>query len=158
MNHMLCPKKKWSEPIKSKSMVPECPEDKLQMFADSFLKLKKLRYIRIPDSFFKWIVGGHIRNRVYIPNVPQKIKVWFLGMFGGYPDNTVIEPIGNGIALALLMELKTQDKKGRKVGSLHGKQKHHKDEWVICRSPEQIQEAVKQFEKTVDKIKKIVND
>ena len=144
---MQFPKKKWSRPD-SPTGRPEVPESEIQAFADELLEYKKhIRSIRVPDSFFRWVKM----------NVPPHIQIWFFGMFGGRPDNTLLIPIGNGYSLALEMELKTQDAKGRAVGKLHGKQKRHEGQWRICRSTQEVERAIAELETMVDKIKPIVN-
>ena len=145
---MMFPKKKWSRPLKSKTMRAVVPEHCLQSFADGYLQIRKLWFFRIPDGFFGWM-------KIH---APENILKYFMSVFGGMPDDTVIIPIGGGIALTLLMELKTQDSKGRAVGQLHGRQKHHEDDWVVCRSPEQIQKVVDEFEKTANKIKVLLEN
>lgn len=76
-------------------------------------------------------------------NAPQRVQRWFFWLFGGFPDNLVLIPFG-GYMLAVPLELKTQDAKGRAVGKLHGKQKINarNENWIIARSTDQIQEAI----------------
>jgi hypothetical protein len=125
---MMFPKKKWSQP-QGESGTVNVPESEIQAFADDLLACKPhIRNIRIPDSFFRWVKM----------NAPQHIQKWFCGMFAGQPDNTMLIPIGSGYSLAMEMELKTQDAKGRAVGKLHGKQKHHEKDWRICRSTQEV--------------------
>lgn len=140
---MMFPKKKWNQE-KSKTMAVECPEGLLQQATDEYLTLKQFWFFRIPDAFFRWLKM----------NAPIGIQKFFFGMFGGMPDNTIIVPIGEGVAIALLLELKTQDKKGRAIGQLHGKQKHHENDYLICRSTKQVIEEIEKFEKKVEIIKK----
>jgi hypothetical protein len=137
------PKKKWSEPVKSTTMKPEMPEYYLQAFADDYIYWKKYKNIRIPDSFFRWIKM----------NAPARVQKWFFWLFGGFPDNLILIPMGKYM-LAIPMELKTQDAQGRAVGALHGKQKHNaRDEhWLIARSTDQIQNIVDDAEKAMKEI------
>ena len=144
---MMFPKKKWGNP-ESKTMKAIVPENAIQKAVDDYLNLKRLQFYRIPDGIFRWIKM----------KAPIGIQKWFFGMFGGKPDSTVLIPIGNGIALALLLELKTEDKKGRAVGKLHGKQKHHEDEWIICRNVDSAIKTIDEFEKTAEKVKKMLRD
>jgi hypothetical protein len=136
-NMMSFPKKKWSQPKESPTMKAEIPEESLQIFADEYYTIKRIRFIRIPDFFFRWM------------NVkaPIGVRKFFCGMFGGYPDNLLLLPIGKYM-LAVPIELKTQDAKGRAVGKLHGKQKHNAEEqnWIIARNQEQIMEATEKAE------------
>jgi len=130
---MMFSKKKWGEPAVSPTMKSEIPEQSLQAFADEYLLWKGYRNIRIPDHFFRWIKM----------NAPQRVQRWFFWLFGGFPDNLVLIPFG-GYMLAVPLELKTQDAKGRAVGKLHGKQKINarNENWIIARSTDQIQEAI----------------
>jgi hypothetical protein len=130
---MMFPKRKWIEPDVSPTMKPEMAEEFLQSFADQYLFWKKYKNIRIPDSFFRWIKM----------NAPARVQKWFFWLFGGFPDNLILIPIGRYM-LAVPLELKTQDAQGRAVGKLHGKQKHNaRDEhWIIARSTDQIQVVV----------------
>jgi hypothetical protein len=140
-------KKKWKEPDKSKTMKAEMPEDFLQVYADELLELKGLKSIRIPDNMWRWIAV----------NAPEGVKKWWRWLFGGWPDNLILIPIGKYM-LAVPIELKTQDKKGRAVGALHGKQKINAKEqnWTIARSPEAFRDAVEQAESDAEKINKIL--
>jgi len=65
-------------------------------------------------------------------------------------------PLGKYM-LAVSIELKTEDKKGRSVGSLHGKQKHNAEEqnWIIARNQQQIMDATEQAEMDAEKIRKL---
>jgi hypothetical protein len=143
---MMFPKKRWSQPDESKTMVAECPESLMQGAVDEYLALKRLKYYRIPDGFFRWIKM----------KAPAGIQKWFFGMFGGQPDNTVIIPLGDGLALALLLELKTQDSKGRAIGKLHGKQKWEGEEWKVCRSVDEAIKEIDKFEKIAEEYKKLL--
>jgi hypothetical protein len=140
-------KKCWKEPERSKSMKAEVPEDELQSYADALLEDKGLRQIRIPNGIYRWIKM----------NAPQGFQCWFFGLFGGWPDSLVMVPIGNYF-LAVPIELKTQDKKGRAVGALHGKQKTNAidEHWTIARSKEAFREAVERAERDAEKISKIL--
>lgn len=140
-------KKIWDRPDKSKTMISEVPECELQSDTEEFLDDLGLRYVHIPNFFFLFL-EKHAKQSVYD---------WFVDLFGGRPDIVLEYPICEGIAMTLLMELKTQDKKGRLVGKLHGKQKHHVDDWVICRSMEQVITTVDKFIITCEKMKKIMN-
>lgn len=147
MSTIKYPKKKWIEPKNSVTKIPECPEDSLQVFANEYLKLQKIDYFRIEDSFFRWV-----KMRASVT-----VQKWFFGMFGGRPDNTCSIPIGP-YSLTLNLELKTQDSKGRAVGKLHGKQKNRSRSqgWVIARSPEAIMKVVETFENDAQKLKKLI--
>ena len=139
------PKKKWKEPARSKTMKAEVPESALQKYADEILELKKYRSLRFPDGFLGWIKL----------KAPLHIKKIFFSIWGGRPDNTFMIPLGSGYYLAVPMELKTQDKKGRAVGRLHGKQINNarNEEWFIARSVDQINDVIKRAEETALKIR-----
>jgi hypothetical protein len=146
---MLLPKKKWLQAVVSPTGKAECSEDDLQVFADEFYELKRIKNIRIPNAVFRWLKM----------NASAHIQKWFFGLFGGWPDTLLLLPCGKYM-LAVPIELKTQDKKGRPIGMLHGKQKHNSEyeNWIIARSPEQIQAAVAQAEADCEKIKNILNN
>lgn len=140
---MRFPKKKWLPADKSITMIPECPEEHMQKAVNQYLELKKIDYIRIPDEIFKWI-------KIH---TPPWIQMFFFRTFKTRPDNTVIIPIGNGIAIALLLELKTQDADGRKIGTLHGNQRFHSGEWVVCRSVNSALMKIDEFVEIAEKLK-----
>lgn len=125
------PKKKWIDcKVDYKGGIrSHLSEDSIQSCVNDYLKLKRVDFIRFPDSFFRWIKMM----------APPSIQKWFFGMFGGRPDNICIIPISDGIALALLLEIKTES------GRLHGKQKHHEKEWKVCRSVEDAIEVINKF-------------
>jgi hypothetical protein len=141
---MMLPKKKWSQPDESKTMRAECPENLMQGAVDDYLEIKRMKCYRIPDAIFRWIKM----------KAPIGIQKWFFGVFGGQPDNTIIIPLGNGYAFTLLLELKTQDAKGRAIGKLHGKQKREGDDWKICRSVDSAVAEIDKFELLAEDIKK----
>jgi hypothetical protein len=145
---MMFPKKSWSQPAKSKTMKAECPESALQEAAEQYLKLKRIKFFHIADGFFRWIKM----------KAPPGVQKWFFGMFGGQPDCICNITLGNGYALTLLLELKTQDSKGRAVGKLHGKQKHEADDWKVCRSTDSIIDEINKFEIIADDIKKYLRE
>jgi hypothetical protein len=140
------PKKKWSQPQRSKTMQAECSEDNLQSYANDAIALRHWAYLRFPNRFMSWMKL----------NTPPWIQVVFFGQIGGrMPDNFIFAPLGDGLFLGLKLELKTQDKKGRTVGRTHGKQKRYAESegWPIARSPEQIETELDKFEKKVEEIK-----
>ena len=142
------PKKKHLQPEVSKSMKAIIPEASLQIFADDYYQLKRIRYIRIPDGIFRWIAV----------NASEGIKKWFRWTFGGMPDNLLLLPLGKYL-LAIPIELKTEDKKGRAVGTLHGKQKSRSEEqnWIIARNQQQIMDATEQAEKDAELLKRVIS-
>lgn len=148
---MLFPKKKWSQPEPSKTMKAECSESQLQGYLNDLLELKKWPYLRFPDAFMSWMKL----------NTPEWIRKIFFGQIGGrMPDNFIFLPLGKGLFLALKLELKTQDSKGRAVGRTHGKQKNfaEAEEWPIARSPEQINAELDRLETIFEKMKKYLDN
>jgi hypothetical protein len=141
------PKAKWLQPAKSPTMKAECPEKDLQSYANDAITLRHWAYIRFPSVLMGWI------HRT----APEWAKRMFFSQVAGkLPDNLIMIPIANGQFLAVKLELKTQDKKGRTVGKLHGKQKNYAEAegWYIARSPEQINTVLDEIE---IKRQKIVN-
>src|SRR4030042_1785747 len=69
---MMFPKKRWSQPDESKTMVAECPESLMQEAVDEYLAIKRMKNYRIPDGFFRWIKM----------KAPAGIQKWFFGVFG----------------------------------------------------------------------------
>jgi hypothetical protein len=146
---MMFPKRKWGQPEPSKTMKAECSESQLQGYLNDLLELKKWSYLRFPDAFLSWI-------KLQTP--PWIQKVFFSQIGGRMPDNFIFLPIGKGLFLALKLELKTQDKKGRVVGRTHGKQKNFAEQegWPIARSPEQINAELDRLEIIFEKTKKFL--
>ena len=144
-------KKKWSEPKKSPAKKSVVAEKFLQSFADDYLKIHRIRFFRIEDNFFKWVNGS--------PSVPRWVKAFVNGMFGGYPDNTCFIRINDRYSLTLNLELKTEDSKGRAVGSLHGKQKANAKSqgWIVARNNNSIQEAVDKFTEHAQMFKELLD-
>jgi hypothetical protein len=143
---MAYPKKKWSQPQRSKTGKAECSEDNLQNYANDAIELRHWAYLRFPNRFMSWMKL----------NTPPWIQAVFFGQIGGkMPDNFLFAPLGNGLFLGLKLELKTQDKKGRAVGRTHGKQKRYAESegWPIARSPEQIEAELNKFEIILQKLK-----
>jgi len=101
-------------------------EETLQTFVDEWLSTMKIQSIRIPDKIFKYVNG----NR----GVDNWFRIWFNGQFGGWADNTIILPIGNGMVMGIRVELKSRD------GRLHGRQVSNakNEEWFIVRTPEEF--------------------
>lgn len=137
-------KKAWKEPARSKTMRAEVPEAELQEYLDALLEDRGIKQIRIPDGIFRWVKM----------NTPSKFQYWFFGLFGGWPDSLVMLPMGKYL-LAVPVELKTQDKKGRMVGKLHGKQKGNARSggWTIARSKGAIKMVIDSAEDDARKIK-----
>jgi len=146
---MAHPKAKWFQPANSPTMKAECPEKALQVYANDAITLRRWSYIRFSSALMGWL-------KRCSPDWVQ--RAFFKQVAGKMPDNLVLVPLGKGRFFAEKVELKTQDKKGRAVGKLHGKQKIYAqaEEWPIARSPEQINAVLDDIEKTVEKIKAIL--
>jgi len=143
---MAFPKSKWFQPPPSPTLKAECPEADLQEYANDAIALRGWSYVRFESALMGWMYK----------NAPAWVKGLFFSQVGGkLPDNLILVPLGCGRFYAVKMELKTQDKKGRAVGKLHGKQKRYAliEEWPIPRSPEQINMLLDDIEKTVVKVK-----
>lgn len=110
-------------------------ESDLQKFVEDYLDYKGLKYIRIPDSFFRFVNY----------RLPIAHKIWFNGMFGGFPDVLVLLPAGE-YPLALCLELKSA--KGR----LHGKQiaNAKRYNWKVARTPEEAMCAIDAAERAAE--------
>lgn len=149
LDRMRFPKRSWSEVPLSPTGHADMPESALQTFADQYLELRRLKYIRIPDEFFRWIKM----------HAPARVQKWFFHVFGGFPDDLILISMGKYM-LAVPMELKTQDEKGRAVGRLHGRQKRNaRDEnWIVARSTNQIQDAIAAAEEEAKKIMVYLSD
>ncbi|MDD5394914.1 MAG: hypothetical protein PHE17_18000 [Thiothrix sp.] len=142
------PKKIWFEPQKSPTKRAEIPESALQFFADGAIDLFGWDSLRFPDALLGWMKF----------NAPPWIQKMFFGIVGGrLPDNLVMAQVAPGIFLSLKLEMKTQDKKGRAVGALHGRQKvfAKAEGWKIARSPDEILAVLKEFGAVVEKVKKV---
>jgi hypothetical protein len=127
------PKKKDSDPEKSPTMKAEVPEFELQQFANDMIEALGFQNIRFSEELQGWMKK----------HAPKEVRdEFFRECAGKWPDNTVLADLGGGHYFALKMELKTQDKEGRKVGELHGKQKDYADGWKILRSKGDIEKEL----------------
>lgn len=139
------PKKSWLHNSNSQKVRAEIPEDTLQRYANEAIDLRKWLYLRFPDGFLTWMKLS----------APPWISKIFFGQWGGkQPDNIILVKIGPGMFLAAKMEIKTT------IGKTHGKQKvYAKDEeWLIVRSPEQINRALDNIGVISAKLKKHLED
>ena len=144
------PKKSKLQPGKSKTMKAVCPESALQVAANQLIELKRWAYVRFEDWFLHWM-------RL---KAPAHVGKHFFDQWGGkMPDNLILVELGEGFFLGCKMELKTEDKKGRAVGQLHGKQKSYANTegWQIARNTRQIEEILQRIENYAEKIKNITH-
>jgi hypothetical protein len=135
-------------PIKSKSMKAVIPENLLQKTCNEMIEAFGFSFIRFEDSFLRWISL----------NAPVHIRKMFFDQVGGkFPDVMIQAKLGDGFFLTTKLELKTEDKKGRAVGQLHGKQKNvaKNEEWMIARNAKQIESALQTIQKKVILVKKL---
>jgi hypothetical protein len=141
------PKKSWFQPDKSKTMKAEIPEKALQTYANDAITLRRWSYIRFSSALMGWLKR----------NAPEWVqRAFFVNVGGKLPDNLILAQVAPGIFLGVKLELKTQDKQGRAVGKLHGKQRRYAEAegWYIARSPEQINAVLDDIEKKVEATKK----
>lgn len=146
---MMFPKRKWSQPEPSPTGKAVCPESDLQQYANEAIELRHWTYVRFHSALMGWMKR----------TAPEWAKRMFFSQVAGkLPDNLILIPLGNGRLYAVKMELKTQDKKGRAVGKLHGKQKNYAEAegWQIARSPEQINSVLDGIETDIVKIKSVL--
>jgi hypothetical protein len=147
-NPLMIPKRSKLLPPKSKTMKAVCPESELQKAANQLIELYKWDYIRFDDWFMTWM-------RM---NAPPHVQKHFFSQIGGkMPDNFVRVTLGKGFFLGCAIELKTEDKKGRAVGQLHGKQKRYAlaEEWQIARNTKQIETILELIKEKVTLVKTI---
>lgn len=132
--------------IGSKAAVPESV---LQEYMDFQILANDLSTVRIPDWFWKFVKGPMSEK---FPKMASAIG----GLFGGRPDNLVLAHVGDGLYVGMNIELKTEDKKGRPVGKLHGKQvKNSKDEkWVVLRNEKEISKTIARIKEIADELRK----
>jgi hypothetical protein len=149
---MAFPKSKWFQPQESPITKAEIPENLLQDYANQAITLRGWNYIRFHTALLGWIKNS--------PTVPQWVrKCFFSQVAGKLPDNLIMVQVAPGMFLAVKMELKTQDSKGRAIGKTRGKQKHYaeSEEWYICRSPDKINEALEKISKSSEMVKKALS-
>jgi hypothetical protein len=119
-------------------------EASLQRFADDLLAVRQVPHIRVPDSFWRWTYT----------NIPARIRQWFFGLFGGLPDCTIFFPLDARYSLALMLELK------RPGAYLRPSQRvaARRVPWYVCRSPEEIMQALDRAQQTADAVKTMLAD
>lgn len=102
-------------------------EKDLQKMVEDFLNAKKVDFFHIPDSL--WKVLYYFKNKFY-----------FFKCLGSLPDIILYQKTNKrGIYKCLFIELKT------KYGSLHGKQKLKKADWIICKDFETAKSEIERF-------------
>lgn len=147
---MLFPKKKWFGEVISPTGKALVPEESLQKYANEALWLRHWSYIRFPNYLLYWMKH----------NAPKLIRIMFFQQVAGkLPDNTVMVQVAPGCFLAVKVELKTADSKGRAVGKLHGKQKTYAkaEEWFIARTPEQINAVLNKIGVMAEKVREALS-
>lgn len=128
------------KPRRPRKKPPSDPESALQSFTDDYLNTLGIRFIRIPDSFWRFL------HATAYPS----IKRWFRWCFGGIADNTCFLPISDKYSLCLHLELKTGT-------DLHGRQKTEAASlpWQIAHTPEEVQAIVQTFQSEAEKLKSL---
>ena len=123
---------------KRKAPVLQITEGQLQEQLNDVLNAYQIKYLRIPDSVWKWLKY----------NAPVEVVTAMSRAFGGMPDNLCLVPIGEKYSLAIGIELKV---KGRKK---HGKQKHWQS--VLCTTPDENIKTVQEYLDMVEIIKEVL--
>jgi len=136
---MLTKRQQCGKHFRGKPQRAAMPEAALQSFVDDYLEANRIKFIRIPDQFWRFL---------YTTARPG-ILAGFRKIFGGQADNTAFIPISDKYSLALHLELKST------VGRLHGRQKIEakKLPWQIARTPEDVMAIVQKFCEDADKLK-----
>ena len=141
-----CPDMAFPKMARAKHVkVKAAPEAELQEFTNAYLKTCGITFLRLPESLFASI----FRN----PAIPVWIKRHIKECIAGWPDCLCLLPIGNGLNLALALELKSA------TGELHGEQKtmDAQIELVIARTQEQVIENIKGFNAWADKLRNFIS-
>lgn len=122
-------------------------EDSLQKYANKAINLRRLDHIRFPNKLLWWIRRA--------PGIPRWVRLCFFGQVAGkLPDNLILAQIAPGCFLAVKMELKTKDARGKPTGRFTKKQKYYApfEKWFVVRSPEEIDCLLNNTIKLRDKI------
>jgi hypothetical protein len=99
-----CPDMAFPKMRRAKNRKTKCaPESALQGFTNAYLKAKGLTYLRLSEA----LLANIFRN----PQIPVYIKRHIKESVAGWPDNLVLIPLGNGLNLAMALELKREDGK-----------------------------------------------
>ena len=117
-------------------------ENPVQKFAEHYLELKGIAYIRIPDELWMFLMSSWSK-------APEWLKKLCSKYLAGWSDLIPIIPITDKYGLVCLIECKS------KKGKLHGKQKRMARElnYQIIRNDEQTIKEVNDFIKFSDDLK-----
>ena len=121
---------------KRKNPVIKVKESQLQKQLNDTLNAYSVRYIRIENVFWNWLVKMHSAGKC-----PDEVFFPFVDRFKGMPDNMCFVPIGEKYNLCAALEEKT----------LTGKQNIDQKEWAremnvqVLRTTEENENAVKRL-------------
>ncbi len=120
-------------------------ESELQDFTNALLDTMGLVYLRLSSSALRAIFSN--------PAIPVYVKKHISDNLGGWPDNLVMYPLGNGINLVLGLELKTE------TGTLRASQKRRARDIsiVVARTKDEIEQRIKGFKVICEQYKSILN-
>lgn len=139
------PKANWKRKKARRIQKTKSPESPLQSFTDTLLKLKNIFFLRIPDVLYRLIGSGRLRAWE-----GKILSDSFKGVFDSWP----LIPISDTYAICRPLELKSD--KGRLSPS---QQKLSKIMPVtICKTEEEVQEAIRELEGTADKLREYLNE
>lgn len=115
------------------------PESELQGFANALLDAMGLTYLRLSESALRAIFAN--------PAIPVYVKKHVSDQLGGWPDNMILYPLGNGLNLCLCMEIKTE------TGKLRASQKRRARDVsiMVVRDRAEIEAAIKGFKKMAER-------
>ena len=120
------------------------PESALQNQLNDLLLQVQLKYIRMSDTIWNWIIH----------HAPPKIRKMLSEMFAGMPDNIVIAPINERYNLCMAIELKTEK------GVFGKKQKNWREEIAVQenRSTKENEKSVLEFLETQKKLQEFMKN
>lgn len=138
MQHKTYFKEEMRKKRKRKAPVLDITESQLQEQLNDLLNAHQIRYIRIPDSIWRWLKR----------HAPVEVVTMLSRAFGGMPDNVCMIPISDKYSLALNIELKVKGRKKR------GKQKHWQS--TISRTPDENIKLIDEFVKKAEIVKEVL--
>ena len=120
-------------------------ESFLQSLTDMIITLKGYHALRIPDLVYRLI--GSSRTK------PHE-KVVLGDAFAGLPDNMIFIKVADNLSVCLSLELKTE------TGRLSPRQKQVAKQvgTVVCRTEQEVKEAIGCFEVAADKVREVMGD
>ena len=117
-------------------------EDEMQDQCNNILKVLGLKYIRIPDWVWNWLIH----------NAPVQVNNYMSEMFAGMPDVLVPIQVSEKYNLLLQLELKTE------AGKLSNKQKKWAEKTAVqvSRGVKQNKIIIEEFVEFSDKLRKFL--